>query len=32
LSHINSFSQQNHCPFGVETTWIKWGNLLIETR
>ncbi len=32
LSHINSFSQQNHCPFGVETTWIKWGNPLIETR
>jgi hypothetical protein len=20
LSHINSFAQQNHCPFYVETT------------
>jgi hypothetical protein len=23
LSHINSFAQQNHCPFYVETTWIR---------
>ncbi len=23
LSQINSFAQQNHCPFYVKTTWIK---------